>query len=76
MKSSGLIEDYNLKKWFKEKTMDKNTFSKRQTHLDFHTSLDIEGIGSRFSKENFQSALKAGNLESITVFAKCHHGVC
>ena len=48
----------------------------RQVHLDFHTSPDIEGIGSNFSKENFQAALKAGNLESITVFAKCHHGVC
>ena len=36
----------------------------------------IKGIGSRFSKENFQAALKEGNLSSITVFAKCHHGVC
>jgi len=51
-------------------------FPIRQTHLDFHTSPDIPGIGSRFSKENFQAALKAGNLDSITVFAKCHHGLC
>ena len=50
------------------------TFPKRQVHLDFHTSPDIPGIGSNFSKENFQAALKAGNLDSITVFAKCHHG--
>ena len=48
----------------------------RQVHLDFHTSPDIPGIGSGFDKEQFQSALKAGNLESITVFAKCHHGYC
>lgn len=54
----------------------KNTISPRQVHLDFHTSPLIEGIGSRFSKENFQAALKEGNLSSITVFAKCHHGVC
>ena len=47
-----------------------------QVHLDFHTSPDIKGIGSNFSKENFQAALKEGNTESITVFAKCHHGVC
>ncbi len=47
-----------------------------QTHLDFHTSPDIPGIGSRFSKENFQKALKVGHLDSITVFAKCHHGLC
>lgn len=52
------------------------TFPKRQVHLDFHTSPDIPGIGSNFSKENFQAALKAGNLDSITVFAKCHHGMC
>ena len=51
-------------------------FPTRQVHLDFHTSPDIPGIGSRFSKENFQRALKLGNLESITVFAKCHHSYC
>lgn len=53
-----------------------NKFSTRQTHLDFHTSPDIKGIGSKFSKQNFQAALKAGNLDSITVFAKCHHSMC
>lgn len=53
-----------------------DTFPIRQTHLDFHTSPDIPGIGSRFSKENFQKALKSGHLDSITVFAKCHHGLC
>ena len=53
-----------------------NMFAIRQTHLDFHTSPDISGIGSRFSKKNFQRALKLGNLDSITVFAKCHHGFC
>ena len=46
----------------------------RQIHLDFHTSEKIPGIGSRFSKENFQKALKAGHVDSITVFSKCHHG--
>ncbi len=49
---------------------------RRCVHLDFHTSPDIEGIGSCFSKEKFQAALKKGNIESITVFAKCHHGLC
>lgn len=48
----------------------------RQVHLDFHTSPDIPAIGSRFSKENFQAALKKGNADSVTVFAKCHHGLC
>ena len=49
---------------------------KRCVHLDFHTSPDIMGIGKNFSKENFQQALKDGNVESITIFAKCHHGLC
>ena len=47
---------------------------KRQIHLDFHTSEAIEGIGSRFSKENFQKALITGHVDSITLFSKCHHG--
>ena len=54
----------------------KSKYPIMQTHLDFHTSPDIEGIGSGFSKENFQAALKEGNLESITIFAKCHHSMC
>lgn len=46
----------------------------RQVHLDFHTSEAIEGIGSQFDKKQFQEALKAGHVDSITVFSKCHHG--
>lgn len=46
----------------------------RQVHLDFHTSEAIEGIGSRFSKQQFQEMLQLGHVDSITVFAKCHHG--
>lgn len=46
----------------------------RQVHLDFHTSEKIDGIGERFDKKQFQEALKAGHINSITVFSKCHHG--
>lgn len=46
----------------------------RQVHLDFHTSEVIDKIGSGFSKEQFQKALKLGHVNSITVFSKCHHG--
>ncbi len=46
----------------------------RQIHLDFHTSEKIDNIGSAFSKEQFQDALKRGHVNSITVFSKCHHG--
>ena len=40
----------------------------RQVHLDFHTSEKIAGIGSKFNKEQFQAALKAGHVDSITLF--------
>lgn len=45
-------------------------------HLDFHTSPDIENIGSEFNKEEFANTLKEAHVDLITVFAKCHHGVC
>lgn len=45
-------------------------------HLDFHTSPDIEGIGSQFDKEEFAKTLKEAHVDLITVFAKCHHGYC
>lgn len=56
--------------------MSKKTCPYRQVHLDFHTSPDIKNIGGHFNKKQFQAALKEGNLDSITVFAKCHHGLC
>lgn len=46
----------------------------RQVHLDFHTSEHIEDIGKKFDKKQFQTALKKGNINSITLFSKCHHG--
>ncbi len=46
---------------------------KRQIHLDFHTNGTLP-VGKKFSKEQFQQALKTGHVNSITVFSKCHHG--
>ncbi len=46
----------------------------RQIHLDFHTSEHIPGIGAAFDPEAFVGTLKAANVDSITIFAKCHHG--
>ncbi|MCY4561549.1 MAG: hypothetical protein OXC03_04425 [Flavobacteriaceae bacterium] len=45
----------------------------RQIHLDFHTSKEIDDIGIKFDKKQFQDALKVGHVNSINVFAKCHH---
>ena len=50
-----------------------NNIRKRQIHLDFHTNGTLS-VGDKFSKEQFQAALKAGHINSITVFSKCHHG--
>ena len=46
----------------------------RQIHLDFHTSEHIPDIGKQFSKEQWQTALKVGHVNSINIFAKGHHG--
>ncbi len=46
----------------------------RQVHLDFHTSEKVPFVGKKFDKKQFQAALKAGHVNSITVFSKCHHG--
>ncbi len=46
----------------------------RHVHLDFHTSGLIPDIGSRFDPERFVSILREASVNSITVFAKCHHG--
>lgn len=52
--------------------MDKLPF--RQVHLDFHTGQYMPGVGSKFSEEDFEKALKEGHINSITLFSKCHHG--
>lgn len=56
------------------KTWEWSGRDKRCVHLDFHTSELIEGIGSRFDRKEFVKMLKETGLDSITVFAKCHHG--
>lgn len=46
----------------------------RQVHLDFHTSEHIEGIGRDFDEDSFIASLKEGCVDTINVFAMCHHG--
>lgn len=45
----------------------------RQVHLDFHTSEFIPGVGEKFDKMQWQDALRAGHVNHINIFAKCHH---
>ncbi|MBL0158251.1 MAG: alpha-L-fucosidase [Bryobacterales bacterium] len=46
----------------------------RQVHLDFHTSELIGDVGADFDAREFAATLKAARVNSINVFAKCHHG--
>ena len=46
----------------------------RQVHLDFHTSEQIAGVGDRFDPEDFARTLAEARVNSVTCFARCHHG--
>ena len=46
----------------------------RQVHLDFHTSPHIPGIATDFDAEAFADTFVKAHVNSVTLFAKCHHG--
>jgi hypothetical protein len=47
----------------------------RQIHLDFHTHEAIEGIGADFDPEEYAATLEKARVNSISTFARCHHGM-
>jgi hypothetical protein len=47
----------------------------RQVHLDFHTSPLIPDIGRDFDADTFAATVETAHIDSITCFAKCHHGM-
>ncbi len=47
----------------------------RQIHLDFHTSPLIPDVGVDFDPEAFADRLARAHVDSVTCFAKCHHGM-
>lgn len=49
--------------------------SKRQVHLDFHTSPLIPDVAAEFDAGAFASTFKQAHVDSVTIFAKCHHGM-
>lgn len=69
---SHLIE--NMEQLNTRRKLSMRRLPSRQVHLDFHTSELIPNVGSQFNKKQFQEALIAGHVNSITVFGKCHHG--
>jgi hypothetical protein len=46
----------------------------RQIHLDFHTGPAIPDVGAAFDARQFAATMKEAHVNSVTVFAKCHHG--
>ncbi len=46
----------------------------RQIHLDFHTGPAIPDVGTDFEPRAFAKTMKQAHVNSVTVFAKCHHG--
>jgi len=47
----------------------------RQVHLDFHTSPWIPDVGSEFNAREFAQTFRKAHINSVTIFAKCHHGM-
>lgn len=48
--------------------------NQRQVHLDFHTSPHIPDVGAAFDPEEFADTLARAHVNSVTCFARCHHG--
>jgi hypothetical protein len=46
----------------------------RTVHLDFHTSPAIDDVASNFKPDEFAATFQRAAVQSVTVFAKCHHG--
>ena len=46
----------------------------RQIHLDFHTGPAVPDVGRDFDARQFARTMKQARVDSVTVFAKCHHG--
>lgn len=49
-------------------------FPKRTIHLDFHTGPMIPNVGRDFNPDEFARTFKEAHVDSVTVFAMCHHG--
>ena len=54
--------------------MAKFSFPHRTIHLDFHTGPDIPNVASDFNAKKFAKTFQDAHVDSVTVFATCHHG--
>lgn len=49
-------------------------FPRRTIHLDFHTGPDVPSVGADFDAVAFAQTFIDARVDSVTLFAKCHHG--
>ena len=49
---------------------------KRKVHLDMHLPEDAPEMFERFDAEEYVQTLVDANVNSVTIFAHCHHGNC
>ena len=49
-------------------------FPQRTIHLDFHNGPQVPDVGRDFNPQQFAQTFKDACVDSVTVFAKCHHG--
>jgi hypothetical protein len=54
--------------------MTDSSLPSRQVHLDFHNGPAIPDIGINFDPDTFAQTFADANVNSVTLFAKCHHG--
>ena len=48
----------------------------RQIHLDYHTSPEIPDVAASFDADAFARRMRDSHVNSVNLFARCHHGVC
>jgi hypothetical protein len=46
----------------------------RQVHLDFHTPGCVTPIATQFDARAFAETMRTARVQSVNVFARCHHG--
>ena len=54
--------------------MARSALRMRQVHLDFHTPGNVPDVGKDFDAARFAETVRAGHVDSMTVFSRCHHG--
>lgn len=50
-------------------------FPLRAVHLDFHVGPAVPDVGKDFDGDAFARTFHDAHVDSVTVFAKCHHGL-